>query len=89
MSMKPFKDWCSGVPEFNMNNCCKIHDDDYENLGKFTSDWRFVKCGWKKAGSYYTLHERLLTRTVAITYYIGVSLFGWWPYYKAQKKTKN
>jgi len=84
--MKPFKDWCSGVPEFNIASCCEGHDNDYENLNKFVADWRFVKCGWSKANSYTSVHKRLFTRTVATTYYIGVSIFGWWPYYKAQKK---
>ena len=79
-------DYCSGVPELNIAvPCCKNHDADYRIMGKFKADFRFLKCGIKKAQSYAIPHKRLFTYTVITTYYIGVSLFGWWAYYKAQR----
>ena len=79
-------DYCSGVPEFNIFLCCKQHDELYRKTNKFKADFMFLKCGIKKAQSYAIPHKRLFTYTVITTYYIGVSLFGWWAYYKAQRE---
>mgnify|MGYP002636916033 CR=1 FL=1 len=81
-------DYCSGVPDFlYMKPCCKNHDEDYANqVGKFQADYNFVKCGLTNASTYSTWHKRLRSRTVAITYYLGVTIFGWLPYYNAGKK---
>ena len=79
-------DFCSCVPEFNIAACCRKHDDDYINCGKFRADFDFLKCGLIKAKTYSIPHRIIFTYIVAITYYIGVTLFGWWPYYKAQIK---
>lgn len=81
-----YVDYCSAVPDWNMNSCCKQHDDDYENLGKWEADWKFLRCGLDKAKSYIRPHRIILTSTVAVTYYIGVTLFGWIPYWRAQKR---
>lgn len=80
-------DYCSGVPDFrHMKTCCKSHDDDYANqTGKWKSDWLFVKCGWTRANEYST-GKKIWAKTVAVGYYVGVTLFGWLPYYNAGKK---
>lgn len=82
-------DYCSGVPEFNIAvPCCKNHDDDYRRIGKFKADWRFITCIMNKASNYKKLYARSLTRVIGVTYYLGVSIFGWIPYFKAQKEYK-
>ena len=85
IAKKVFIDKCSGVPELMLNSCCHEHDDDYKTMGKFKADWKFIKCGWKKAATYTELHKRIVTRLAISIYYLGVSIFGWWPHYKAQK----
>ena len=52
IAKKVFIDKCSGVPELMLNSCCSEHDDDYKTMGKFKADWKFIKCGWKKASTY-------------------------------------
>lgn len=91
IAKKVWKDNCSAVPEFMMNGCCGKHDTDYKTKGKFTADWKFLGCGWKKAGSYgwRQPHKVAATVLVSTTYYIGVSLFGWRRYFKAQKETDD
>ena len=62
---------CTIVPEFNVHHCCLQHDYDYaDQIGRWKADWRMLECGCR------------VNKTVAITYFIGVKLFGWWPYYK-------
>ena len=79
-------DYCSGVPDLNLNSCCKNHDDDYKIINKFKADWKFLVCGIKKGNSYAMPYKRLFTFAIITTYYLGVTLFGWWPYYKAQRE---
>ena len=92
-------DYCSGVPDYkHMKPCCKQHDDDYEHQkGKWSADLEFFKCGWNNANLYYpqntgttsrltALKKRVWARTIACTYYLGVTVFGWLPYYNAGKK---
>lgn len=82
-------DYCSGVPEFSIGiPCCKNHDAGYRNKGKFKADWDFAVCIMKKASGYKRLYARFFIRTVGVAYYLGVSIFGWIPYYKAQKENK-
>lgn len=76
---------CSGVPELTMHLCCNQHDRDYRTKSKLKADWEFVSCGYRKAKTYKVGSGKIFTYTIATIYYIGVSLFGWWPYYKAQK----
>ena len=78
-------DFCSGVPEFMVQPCCKQHDIHYREIGKFKADWLFFKCMNTKASTYDKIHKRVLTRTVAYIYFIGVSIFGWLPYLRAKK----
>jgi len=77
-------DYCSGSPELNVASCCKIHDSDYESIGKLKADWNFLQCMLNKATNYKKLHHRIATRIVAGVYYTAVSIFGWLPYFKAQ-----
>ena len=79
-------DFCSGVPDFSsIVSCCEEHDKDYVNIGKFKADWRFFTCMNSKAKGYKKVYKRAFIRTIAGIYYIGVSIFGWWQHYKAQK----
>lgn len=78
---------CSGVPEFNQHTCCNKHDIDYRNqIGKFKADLNLLKCGWNKSKEYKELHKNVATKVIAVTYYVGVTLFGWLPYFNAGNK---
>lgn len=82
-------DYCSGVPDLNLNSCCKEHDLNYRVMGKFKADWKFLACGWKKARTYTKPWQKNATRTIISGYYIGVTILGWIPYFKAQRENKN
>ena len=80
-------DYCSGVPDFpSIASCCEQHDKDYTNIGKFRADWRFFACMNSKASDYDKVSKKAFIHTVAGIYYLGVSIFGWLPYFRAQKK---
>lgn len=81
-------DYCSGVPDYpHMRPACKDHDEDYKNqIGKWKADWKFAKRGWENATGYTKKYKRVWARSIAVGYYIGVTLFGWWAYYKSGKK---
>lgn len=75
---------CSGVPEFNMHDCCNTHDIEYRTKNKFTADWNLLACGWRRANSYEKMYKRTSTRFLSFVFYIGVTLFGWRPYIRAR-----
>ena len=78
-------DGCSLVPEFNMHECCNEHDLNYRVISKWTADWKLLQCGWKKANTYTKVYKRTSTRFLSFCFYIGVTIGGWIPYFKAQK----
>lgn len=80
---------CSVVPEFNMHECCNIHDIEYRTKSKFRADWNLFLCGWRKANSYEKIYKRTSTRFLSFIFYIGVSIGGWIPYRNAQRKNKK
>ena len=69
-------DWCTMSPEFDFGDiCCKQHDEDYANKrGFWKSNWRFKNCVRDK-----TKHK--FNHTLSWSYYAGVTLFGWIPYF--------
>ena len=77
---------CSASPELMLSDCCKQHDSDYETQGKFKADWEFAKCGWKKANEYDSWYKRAGVRTISTFYFSMVSLFGFYAYYKTNKR---
>lgn len=76
-------DGCSMVPEFMMTPCCVQHDEDVEIYNAFKANWLFLKCMVKKTKNAVGIKGKIVTGTVAASYYLGVSLFGWaWRLYK-------
>lgn len=71
------KDHCTLFPEGNWGNCCKRHDRRYENnrITKYQADKLLFRCVKRKSNKF-----------VAGIMFLGVSLFGQWNYYKAQKQ---
>ena len=76
MQMAETEDYCTAVPDrfnsYDMSGCCKIHDEDYENQsGRWEADCYFYKC-----------LKQTTCLPIALVYFIGVRLFGWYPYWK-------
>ncbi len=83
MKHKKKSDGCTGVPDLCFRKCCTLHDKDYANKqGKIRSDWMFFRC---MLGS----TNNPVFKFIALTYYIGVSLFGWFWYYDINKKIRR
>jgi hypothetical protein len=69
------KDYCTLWLEGNWCKCCKRHDRRYtrKGLSKFQADKLLFRCVKRKAGWF-----------MASLMFTGVTLFGWYPYFKAQ-----
>lgn len=65
-------DGCSMSPDLTFAECCVTHDIDY-SLGEITraeSDRKLRQCISSKGYPY-----------LSVVYWVGVRLFGWFPYY--------
>jgi len=75
------KDHCTFFPEGNWGKtCCRKHDKRYENkrLSKFQADILLYRCVRKKSNV-----------VIASIMFTGVTLFGHYNYYKAQRKVND
>ncbi len=70
-------DNCTLYPEGTWTECCARHDRRYENkrLSKWQADKLLYRCVKKKS-----------SKVNAAIMWLGVTLFGWFAYYRATNK---
>ena len=73
------KDNCTLFPEGNWTDCCAMHDRRYSNnrLSKYQADKLLFRCVKHKSSI-----------VIAAIMFTGVTLFGHYNYWKAQKESK-
>lgn len=69
------KDYCTLFPEGTWAECCKRHDRRYEKM----------KSKWKADRLLFRCVKRKGNIVVASIMWLGVTLFGWYNFYKAQR----
>ena len=66
---------CTKWPEGDWHDCCVAHDYAYsEGKNKWKADFDLARCVAKKGKT------RFAHAGIALTMWIGVTLFGWGPY---------
>ena len=90
-------DYCTLFPDGNYGvPCCKRHDRRYSNesISKREADILLRRCILRKAKIYIIKIKTVIVvyispKMIANTAYIGVRVFGWYWYNKAQRKNKE
>ena len=71
-------DGCTGVPDFDIRECCEWHDYKYVfgKMSRKAADRRFRLCIQRKAKG-KPWWKRPMYQALAWTYWVGVRAFGW------------